>query len=327
MSFEITTAFVQQYRDNVLHLAQQKGSRLRSTVKTTPDIVGQNYYFERIGATGVRVKQGRHSPTPLISTPHSRRRVSMVTYNWGEAVDNDDKLKVLINPESEYVQAAQSAFGRNMDDIIIAAILGTSKAGTDGATDVAFPTTGGPLTTGQYVTRTAINNDSTLDAGTTDSSSLSPQRMRQIKFLFDAQDVDPDEERYAVVSAGAIKNMLSHVQVTSADYNTVKALAEGAIDTYMGFKFILSNRLPIVGTPSILGITYPAVAGTISSNGDRLCLFYTRSGIGLAMQEDVKTEVAKDPSLSFSTRIYMEMVMGATRVEEARVVVAPVVEL
>lgn len=326
MSFEITQAFVQQYRDNVIHLAQQKGSRLRSTVKTTPDIVGANYYFERIGATAVQVKQSRHSPTPLISTPHSRRRVSMATYQWGDLVDNDDKLKLLINPESEYVIAGRNAFGRIMDDIIIAGMLNPAFAGTDGQTAVPIPSTGGPLSTGQYVAHTAIDNDLSIQAGTDDGGALSPQRLRLIKFLFDAQDVDPDEERYAIVSPAAIKNMLAFVQVTSADYNTVKALAEGAIDTYMGFKFIMSNRLPLVGSPSPLKITYPAI-GSISSNGDRICLFYTRSGVGLATQEEVKTEIAKRADMSFSTQLYMEMVMGATRIEEARVVVAPVVEV
>lgn len=326
MSFEITQAFVQQYRDNVVHLAQQKGSRLRSTIKTTPDIIGMNYYFERIGATAVQVKQSRHSPTPLISTPHSRRRVTMTTYQWGDLVDNDDKLKVLINPESEYVVAGKNAFGRVMDDIIIAGALGPSFSGSDGQTAVNIPSTDGPAGTGQYVADTPLANDLTIQAGTDDGGGLSPQRLRQIKFYFDKQDVDPDEERYAVVSAEAIRNMLTFVEVTSADYNTVKALAEGAIDTYMGFKFILSNRLPVVGTPSALQYTYPAVGG-ISTDGDRLCLFYTRTGIGLATQEEVKTEIAKRPDMSFSTQVYMEMVMGCTRIEEARVVVAPVVEV
>lgn len=96
MSFTITNAFVQQYRNNVIHLSQQKGSRLRSTVRTTPDIVGANYYFERIGATAVQIKQSRHSPTPLISTPHSRRRVSMSTYQWGDLVDNDEDRKSVV---------------------------------------------------------------------------------------------------------------------------------------------------------------------------------------------------------------------------------------
>jgi hypothetical protein len=151
MSITITQAMVQMYRNNVIHLAQQHGSRLRNTVRITPNIVGLNYYYERIGATAVQIKQGRHSPTPTISTPHSRRRVSMVTYQWGDLVDNDDKLKVLINPESEYAIAARDAFGRVMDDVIIAAMLGTAFSGPDGATAVQIPSTGGPLAS-QYIT-------------------------------------------------------------------------------------------------------------------------------------------------------------------------------
>ena len=34
MSVQITTAFVEQYKSNVFHLAQQKGSRLRDAVRT-----------------------------------------------------------------------------------------------------------------------------------------------------------------------------------------------------------------------------------------------------------------------------------------------------
>ena len=35
MSTQITTAFVEQYKSNVFHLAQQKGSRLRDAVRRT----------------------------------------------------------------------------------------------------------------------------------------------------------------------------------------------------------------------------------------------------------------------------------------------------
>jgi len=254
----------------------------------------------------------------------------MNTYQWGDLVDNDDKLKILINPESEYAIAGMNAFGRVTDDIIIASMLGTAFSGPDGATGVTLPTTGGPLNSGQYVANTAIANDLTINngptGGTNDASTLSPQRLRQIKYLFDAQDVDPDEERFILVSPGNLKNLLTFVQVTSADYNTVKALAEGAVDTYMGFKFIMSNRIPVVNTASALGITYAPIGG-VSSAGNRLVVAWARAGIGYALQEDVLTEIAKRPDMSFSTQIYMEMVMGATRIEEPKVVVAPVAEV
>lgn len=244
----------------------------------------------------------------------------MNTETWGEAVDQDDKLKLLINPESEYVQLAKMAFGRAMDDYIVDAMFMASFSGQDGATSVAFPN-------GQIQPIAAITNDSSLDAGSNDGGQMSPQRLRAVKLIFDKNDVDPDEERYIAVSPTAISTMLSHVQVTSADYNTVKALAEGAVDTYMGFKFIMSNRLPTYGAtnfgPFKRNYTGTFFAYTSAASTDRLCVAWARSGTGFALQEDVKTEIAKDPSLSFATRLYMEMVMGATRIEEARVVAVP----
>ena len=92
-------------------------------------------------------------------------------------------------------------------------------------------------------------------------------------------------------------DMLQHTQVTSADYNTVKALAEGAVDTFMGFKFIMSNRLPIFSaTPQ--GIfkrtTYAALAGTITAN-DRLGFCWAKYGIGHAIQEEMMTRIAERP--------------------------------
>lgn len=272
------------------------------------------------------IKQSRHSPTPLISTPHSRRRVSMVTYQWGDLVDNDDRLKLLINPESEYVIAGRNAFGRVMDDIIIAAALGTAFAGSDGATAVQLPISGGPINSGQYIPDTPIANDLNVQSTVNDGGGMSPQRVRQAKFLFDAQDVDPDEERFMIASAAAIKNMLRYVEVTSADYNTVKALAEGAIDTYLGFKWIMSNRLPMVSQPSPLEVIYQPITDIASTN-DRLCIAFARQGLGLAIQEDVLAEIAKRPDMSFATQVYMEMVMGATRIEEPKVVILPVKEL
>ena len=248
----------------------------------------------------------------------------MTTTAWGEAIDSDDKLKLLINPESEYVEAAKNAFGRAIDDFIIDGALNPAFAGTDGQTSVAFPS-------GQILVDSALNNQTSIDAGTTDGGHMSPQRLRTIKKMFDANDVDPDEERFAAVGAAEIFQMLQWVPVISADYNTVKALAEGAVDTYMGFKFIMSNRLPTISTSPFgpfLRTTYNSSPWTGSgvTSGDRINIFWARSGLGHAIQEEVRTEIAKDPSLSFATRLYMEMVMGATRIEEARVVAGLTVE-
>lgn len=80
MSTQITTAFVEQYKANVYHLTQQKGSKLRKAVRTE-SVTGKNAYFEQIGATAAQQRTSRHSDTPRVDTPHSRRRVSLTDYD------------------------------------------------------------------------------------------------------------------------------------------------------------------------------------------------------------------------------------------------------
>ena len=86
MSIQITTAFVQQYRANVDHLVQQKGSRLRPLVRTETQNAEFEFY-DRIGATSAQEVTGRHQDTPLVNTPHDRRRVALRDFDWGDLID------------------------------------------------------------------------------------------------------------------------------------------------------------------------------------------------------------------------------------------------
>jgi hypothetical protein len=318
MSFQVDQAFVQQYRDNAVHLAQQVKSRLEGCVRRDPDIVGANYYFERFGATAIQFKSSRHSPTPLISTPQSRRRVTMSTAQWADAIDNDDKKKTLVDLESNYMKAARAAFNRFKDQLIISAASGSSYSGQDGQTSVSFPS-------GQLIADTSLNNTNTIESGTTDSGHMSPQRLLKIGRLFAINDVDPDEERFLAVAARQIwDDLLRYVTVGSADYNTLKALAAGAIDSYAGFKIIMSNLLLLAGGTDVYGNAVSVISG--ATTGDRYDIAFARAGLGFAMNYDVIAKVAEDPGLSYSLRPYMEISAGATRIEEARVVIAAVME-
>jgi hypothetical protein len=138
MSVQITTAFVEQYKSNVFHLAQQRGSRLRDAVRSET-VTGKSHFFERIGDTAALKRTSRHSDTPRVDTPHSRRKVTMDDYDWADLVDQEDKVRMLISPQSEYAQAGAWAMGRAMDDAIIAAATGTAYGGVSGGTSVSLP--------------------------------------------------------------------------------------------------------------------------------------------------------------------------------------------
>ncbi len=280
MSTEITTAFVEQYKSNVLHLAQQKGSRLRDTVRFEP-VTGKSHFFERIGAVAAQKRTSRHADTPRMDTPHSRRRVSMDDYDWADLIDQEDKVRMLISPESQYAQAGANAMGRAMDDAIIAAAVGNAYGGVAGGTSIVLPST-------QKIVH--------------GSAGLTVAKLLAAKEIIDGNDVDDEEERFCVLSAGQVTDLLNSTEVKSSDYNTVKALAAGQLDTFLGFKFIRSQRL-----------------GTDSS-GNRQVTVYCKSGIGLALGADIETRITERDDKNYATQVFLSMTIGATRIEDEKVV-------
>ena len=280
MSVQITTAFVEQYKSNVFHLAQQKGSKLRDAVRGE-SVVGKSHFFERIGSTAALKRTSRHADTPRVDTPHSRRKVTMDDYDWADLIDQEDKIRMLISPQSEYAKAGAYAMGRAMDDAIIAAATGNAFGGVSGGSTIALP------------------NTQKIAHG---SAGLNVTKLISAKEILDANNVDPDEERYLVCSSKQISDLLAITSVTSSDFNSVKALVQGDVDSFMGFKFIRSERL-----------------GT-DSNGNRQVLAFTKESMGLALGKDIQTKISERADKNYATQVYLCMTIGATRVEDEKVV-------
>lgn len=287
MSIEITTAFVEQYKGNVTMLAQQKGSRLRGTVHEEP-VTGKHAYFEQIGPTEAQDRTTRHGDSPLVNTPHDRRRVSLITKHWGDMVDDPDKVRMLIDPTSAYAQNAAWAMGRAIDDELIAAATGTAFVGEAGTTARQLPAK-------QKVALDYVESGSAADSG------LTIAKLRRAAAIFGENDIDEDEERIMVVSQEQLTNLLMTTEVTSADFNVVRALVEGTVHRFMGFRFIRTQRLK-------------------KSGGVRTCFAYVRSGIALGVGRNPVGHIAPRPDKSFDTYVYFAMDVGATRLEEQKVV-------
>jgi hypothetical protein len=112
---------------------------------------------------------------------------------------------------------------------------------------------------------------------------------------------DPDEPRFLALSAKQVTALLNTTEIKSADYNTVKALAAGQIDTFLGFKFIRTERLLKVSTT-------------------RSCLAWSQNSILLGIGTDVITRVSERADKNYATQVYVGMFIGATRMDEKGVV-------
>jgi len=287
MSTQITTAFVEQYSSNVAMLAQQMGSRLRAAVDVET-VTGKNSFYDQVGITAAQQRTSRHADTPQIDTPHSRRRLSLSDYEWADLIDDQDKVRMLIDPTSSYAKAAAAAMGRSMDDVIISALQGSAQAGVAGATSVALPTASKFSTASQ-------------------TDGLTIAKMIAAKKFFDLNDVDPSIPRYIVCGATQIADLLGTTQVTSSDFATVKALAAGDVDSFMGFKFIMSNRLNFDAT----------------NTDDRLIFAFTQDAIKLGVGKDITAKIDVRPDKSYATQVYTCMSIGAVRMEENKVFQIP----
>ena len=288
MSVQITTAFVEQYKANVYHLTQQKGSKLRRAVRVE-NVVGKNAYYEQLGSTSARLRTSRHADTPRMDTPHSRRRVSLSDYDWSDLVDGEDQVRMLIDPCSMYAEAAAMAMGRAMDDAIVAAADGTAYTGVDGSTSTSYSSA---MTVDVQIRAPGV---SAADLG------LNVAKILEAGALLGQNDVDPDEEKFMVVNARQIKSLLNDTRISSHDYNAVKPLVSGQVSQFAGFNIIPCNRIGV------------------DSNSDDKVLYWAKGGMLLGIGKDIMTRISERPDKNYACQAFGSMTIGATRMEEVRV--------
>ena len=311
MSTQISTAFVKQYSDNIMMLVQQMGSRLRGATTLETGKRGEEVYMEQLGATAAQLVTSRHADSPLVDTPHSRRRVTPKSFQWGDLIDDQDKLRMLIDPASSYAQNAAMAMGRSIDDEIISALTGTAQTGVDGSTSTTLPA----------AQKVAVNSHA-YGLGTGDKG-LTISKLLEAKKILGAADADDydlagNPNIFCVVNSKQLAHLLSDmsfgskmgntdagfsgINALSGDYNSVRGLVTGEIDTFMGVRFIRTERL-----------------GTDSNSDEQVVMFH-RAGIGLCVWDDIKARVTERADKRFATYVYFSMTVGSTRLEEERVV-------
>lgn len=286
MSQQITEAFVQQFADNFRHLAQQMTSRFEPHVTIEPNIVGMSKSVNRLGQRTASRRTQRHADTPINDQPHSTRFVDLFDWDDGDMIDDQDKIRMLVDPTSEYVKAMVSSLNRAKDDVIIDAFGGVSRASTGG---ILLP---------------AVQKIAVGGTGLTKAKIIQARKM----FRKNEADNHNGEELYITYTADSAAAILADPTLTSQDYMAGKFLQDGDIEgKWMGFNWIPSERTPYDGAT-------------------RRLYAWAKSGVTLGKGADITTKVGEDPGKGFNVRIYAKMSIGAVRVEEEKVVEISVAE-
>lgn len=278
MAITIDQVYIETFERNLRHLAQQSAARLRPYVTEKPTN-GESHNWERLGPSEAVEKTSARTNTPEADVPFSRRVSQASTFHNGDTVEPEDIVQMLVQPQSNIAMNLAMSMRRKIDDVIIAAATGTALNG-DGTTS-------------------AFSADQTIGDGT---GAMTLDTVLETQEKYYSNDIQMDERPVMVIGPKQQRELMQLMEVTSGDYQNSRALATGTLPNWMGFDWVVSNRL------------------LVPSAGQLDCLSFTRRGIGMQMNNDIKAKVGEDPTKSFLMRIYTMMTLGAVRTEDEHVV-------
>ena len=237
MAVSISNAFVTLF-DSEVKQAYQGQRLLAGVTRERTGVEGSTVKFPKIGKGSATIRVPQTDVTPL-NVSYSQVTATMEDYIAAEYSDIFNQQKVNFNERQELVQVVSGAIARRMDQVVLDALAAASSPST-------------------------VSND--IGGNDTD---LNVAKLRAAKKAMDANNV-PAEGRTILVHANNLSSLLSETQVTSSDFNTVKALVTGEIDTFLGFKFIT------LGDRDEGGLA-------IDGSSDRTIFAFHRDAIGLGI--------------------------------------------
>lgn len=275
--------FINQFSDQLWMLLEQKQSKLLPVVERER-ANGEKHFFDRLGSFVANEITSRLQSTNLQDADHSRRMATVKRYEATAYLDNIDKLKMLIDPTSEYMQKLAAAHGRKIDDVIVDALLGSAATGKDGTGTAAT------LPAGQQIA-----------AGGT---GLTVAKFNQGLKILEANEVDMEREDIVLIAgADGVEDLLndSSNQFTSFDFQEGKALAGRNLPSFRGVPIIRSQRVP-------------------DSGSDKRAILMTVGAAKMAEQQIIEMKASERADLNFAMQISTYSQFGAVRMEEERVV-------
>lgn len=283
MTATVQTSFYSQFSSNLFHLLEQKGSKLRSVfpIQTT---TGEKHFFDRLGNFTASEVTSRLEETVLQDAPHSKRMATIRKYTANAYLDSLDKLKLLMDPTSDYAIKLANAHGKNFDSVVIAALLGTAATGSDGTGTQAFDTTNYQIAAG--------------------GTGCTVDKINQaLKILQKAEVSIETDDLFLIAPAAAIEDLMSDAKFTSFDYQDMKPLSGKGLPSFRGINIIHSER-----------------AAEYSAGVTGRAILTTREAVQVAMPQDMIIRTDELPDKNYAVQVYTAMSFGAVRMAEDRAV-------
>lgn len=319
-SAAIEEAHVRQFQEGFEQAYQQETSILDPLVERDTQR-SEFKSWQRIGeAEEMTEDTTRYGDNPVSEIPHDNRRISLRHFELGKYIDPKDLMKVVSDPSNAYSMALLKSGKRKRDDFLIEKYFGDAYTGKEGSTTVSYAVaatdedsstvTVGALSNGSSNKIAATAGRYTLAAGNKEGVSVGANfgatgaglTIEKLKALRTAmlriEAIQQDDVLPALLTSYQFEDLLGEDEVINSDYSVRKNLAEGNVTTFMGFRFILCERLPL---------------SSGGSGDERRCMVFTPKALKLTIGEDLKGDLWKDPSKKNIPYMYFKQSIGASR--------------
>lgn len=291
---EIPKHYATMFKDNIEHLVQNGGSILLPYIDDESGYTGKGASpVVQFGKSRGQEKTDRYGDTPQNKTPRDRRWLFPKTFDWGDLLDPDDDISMVIDPTSSLSEAAMMGLGEDLDyEYIIPGMLGNNQVGEDGAMTTVS------LSAGNIV-GVQVGSSPAADTGMNVKKLQTAHKiLRQNKAL---RKLRPGERPYVAITAQQEDELFDDAKAIHGDYIVNKAVESGELGRLFKFEPIIIEDLPL------------------DANGDRECPFWLPSGVHCGFWRKWETNIAPNPAKRFHTQIYIAFRAGVTRLQEAKV--------
>lgn len=278
LSFQEQVLYTQSFKSVFNLLPQDKGSKLLSRVTIESGLKGEGAVAsDQIGKTDVNEVTDRYGDSPHNEVDMKRRWYVPRQFDWGHLFERADKVRTLGDPQNVIATSAKNAFGRKVDDVIVESFFAANRTGKQGGTSTNF------------------DSNNIIAHG---SAGFTITKLEQAKEIFRGYDIDIDNEHPVVVlSPKAERQLFNETKYASRDYGE-PVLDKGILKSFLGFDFVVKNRLPIDGS------------------NIRSCPVFVKSAVGVGIWEELIVELSKRDDKKYLWYLYMNQIFSATRLYE-----------
>lgn len=288
MSINLPSHYVQQYASNLQLLLQQLNSRLKEKVTMGNHYGEQAAAVDQVGKIEMQEPAGRFAPIGRVDAAVDRRWVAPTSYDLPQLIDSFDKLKLLLDPNSTFVQNGVAACNRRYDNTIIAAFFAAAQTGKTGTTSTSFLSA----------------NQVAVTMGAAAATGLNMKKIREAKRILMSYDLDFEQEEIFIgVTSKQHDDLLAEQQIVSLDYSDKPVLKEGKVIQVLGMTVVQSELF------------------ALDSSSYRRVPVWCKSGMHLGQWGAMETNISKREDLSGQPwQAYQKLTIGATRIDEKKVI-------